>query len=115
MHPDLRLLLMDMEFAVYFPQGVEPTVDIWNKIFEPPEGRFGVNAFAYDIYWSGRSLEAILNVSAVALTSTSPESHHFEIGLQHTNYVPRSCLAYAFLDADRKNGQPKPETPTDRL
>lgn len=113
MHPTLRLLLMDVEFAVYFPQGVEPTVDMWSKKFEPPEGLSGVNAFAYDVYCSGRSIKAILGVSTVALTP--PESDRFEIGLQHTCYVRGRCLASAFLDADRKNGQPRPEAPTNCL
>ncbi|KAG9039338.1 hypothetical protein FS837_000986, partial [Tulasnella sp. UAMH 9824] len=59
-HPELRLLLMDVEFAVRFPQGVEPIINIWNEAHKPPEGRYGVNAFAYDVYWSGNALEGIL-------------------------------------------------------
>ncbi|KAG8906169.1 hypothetical protein FRC01_008105, partial [Tulasnella sp. 417] len=60
-HPELRLLLMDMEFALRFPKGVEPIVDIWNEAHNPPEGKYEVNAFAYDIYWAGVALKAILN------------------------------------------------------
>ncbi|KIO28154.1 hypothetical protein M407DRAFT_22631 [Tulasnella calospora MUT 4182] len=60
-HPELRLLLMDMEFAVRFPEGIEPTTDIWNEAFKPPEGKYGVNALAYDVYCTGKNIKAILN------------------------------------------------------
>ncbi|KAG8897199.1 hypothetical protein FRC00_004681 [Tulasnella sp. 408] len=60
-HPELRLLLMDMEFAVRIPEGAEPIIDLWNEAHKPPEGRCGVNAFAHDVYWSGTALKGILN------------------------------------------------------
>ncbi|KAG8981658.1 hypothetical protein FRB90_007099 [Tulasnella sp. 427] len=54
-----RLLLMDMEISVQLPDdALPPVVDIWHECAAPPEGKFGVDAFAYECFCVNRRIQS---------------------------------------------------------